>query len=224
MDLLQAIQARHSVRSYTDKKIEAEAAEQLHLTVDECNRDSGLHIQLCLEEPEAFDGRMARYGQFKNVNNYIALVGKKTDGFEEKCGYFGQKVVLRAMQLGLNTCWVAMTYSKGKSAAIVGPGEKLLMVIALGYGQTQGAPRKTKPLEELCRVEGEMPDWFRQGMQAVQLAPTAINQQKFLFTLKENTVWAKALFGPHSKVDLGIAKYHFEIGAGTADWQWANRP
>lgn len=220
MDLLEAIKSRHSVRSYTDRKIEGEVEEQLRYTIDECNRDSGLHIQLCLNEPQAFGGMMSRYGRFKNVRNYIALVGKKDGDFEEKCGYYGEKIVLRATLLGLNTCWVALTYSKGKSAAVIETGEKLLIVIAIGYGETSGVSHKVKAIEDLCRVTGVIPSWFRQGMEAAQLAPTAINQQKFLFALDGSTVKAKALSGFYAMVGLGIAKYHFEVGAGKGEWQW----
>ena len=66
-----------------------------------------------------------------------------------------------------------------------------------------------------------MPEWFRRGVQAALLAPTAMNQQKFTFTLQGDTVSAKAGTGFYSKVDLGIAKYHFEIGAGTENFRWA---
>ena len=220
MDLLEAIKSRHSVRSYTDKKIEGETLTQLRQTVDECNRKSGLNIQLCLNEPNAFTGMMARYGKFQNVKNYVALIGKKDNSLEEKCGYYGEAVVLKAQQLGLNTCWVAMTYSKGKSAAVVKPGEKLVIVIALGYGDTTGVSHKLKAIEGLSRVNGATPEWFRNGVEAARLAPTAMNQQKFRFELDGNTVKASPGSGFYTKVDLGIAKYHFEIGAGEGGWTW----
>jgi len=220
MDLLEAIKSRHSVRSYTDKKIEGETLTQLRQTVDECNQKSGLNIQLCLNEPNAFTGMMARYGKFQNVKNYVALIGKKDNSLEEKCGYYGEAVVLKAQQLGLNTCWVAMTYSKGKSAAAQKPGEKLVIVIALGYGETTGVPHKLKAIEELSRVNGAAPEWFRVGVEAARLAPTAMNQQKFRFELDSDTVKATPGSGFYTKVDLGIAKYHFEIGAGEGGWTW----
>lgn len=221
MDLLEAIKARHSVRSYTDKKIEGKVLEQLRQTINEANQESGLHIQLSLNEPIAFTGMMARYGKFNNVKNYITLVGKKSSDLDEQCGYYGEKIVLKAQQLGLHTCWVAMTYRKSKSHAKINAGEKLLLVISIGYGDNPGVPHKTKPLEELCKVNGTMPEWFRQGMNAVQLAPTATNQQKFLFELNGNTVKATKGNGFYTKIDLGIAKYHFEAGAGNKDWKWA---
>lgn len=223
MELLEAIKERHSVRSYTDKKIEGEVLDDLQQTINECNNDSGLNIQLCIDEPTAFSGMMAKYGRFNNVNNYIALVGGKSDMVNEKCGYYGEKIVLKAQQLGLNTCWVALTFSKKKSKSVIkiNPGEKLLMVISIGYGVTNGIPHKSKPIEELCKADGTIPEWFRMGVEAAQLAPTAINQQKFKFELVGDKVKAYPGNGFHSKVDLGIAKYHFEIGAGKNNWNWA---
>ena len=220
MSYLKAITARHSVRSYTDIAIKGEALAALRQAVSDGNRQSGLSMQLCLNEPKAFAGPMARYGHFRNVKNYIALVGKKGPALEEVCGYYGEKLVLEAQRLGLNTCWVAATYSKGKTAAVVNAGEKLLMVIALGYGETPGASRKTKSIEALCKVEGVMPEWFRRGMEAVQLAPTAVNQQKLRFTLADGAVTATPGTGFYTKTDLGIAKLHFEIGAGESGWHW----
>jgi nitroreductase len=127
--------ARHSVRKYDDRPIEGEALDGLNNVIADCNRASGLNIQLCIDEPGAISGFLATYGRFRNVRNYIALVGKSDDSLEEKCGYFGEKIVLEATRLGLSTCWIAGTYRKGKAAATVRPGEKLLMVIAVGYAQ-----------------------------------------------------------------------------------------
>ena len=59
-------------------------------------------------------------------------------------------------------------------------------------------------------------------MEAALLAPTAINQQKFHFTLDGDTVRAKAGLGPCAKIDLGIVKCHFEIGAQDGDWKWGD--
>ena len=101
------------------------------------------------------------------------------------------------------------------------PGERLQIVIAIGYGETQGVAHKNKPLESFYKAEGETPDWFKAGMKAALLAPTAMNQQKFFFTLKDNTVAAKAGLGFYAKMDLGIVKYHFELGAGKDSFRWA---
>ena len=93
-------------------------------------------------------------------------------------------------------------------------GEKLVCVLSLGYGETQGIAHKSKPMEQLCTVSGKMPDWFKKGMECAMLAPTAMNQQKFLFSLNGENVTVKSTGGFYSKVDLGIVQYHFEVGSG----------
>ncbi|MGI6175974.1 MAG: nitroreductase family protein [Christensenellales bacterium] len=223
MNLWEAMKARHSVRSYTDRKIEGDVLAELRQVISDCNEESRLHMQLCLDEPGAFSGMLARYGRFVNVRNYIALVGKQGDDLDEKCGYYGEKIVLKAQQLGLNTCWVAVSFSKAKcrAALSLNPDERLRMVIALGYGKNDGSPRRTKSIKALSKAEGVLPGWFRKGMEAAQLAPTARNQQRFKFILTDDIVHASAGSGFYTKVDLGIAKYHFEAGASDSGWKWA---
>lgn len=221
MDVTEAMKARHSVRQYKNQSLDAETVNALEAEIEKCNQESGLHIQLVTNEPKAFDGFMAHYGKFHGVTNYIAMIGKK-GGMEEACGYYGERLVLFAQQLGLNTCWVAMTYSKIKTAFVIEKGEKLYIVIALGYGETQGVPHKSKAINDVVKVEGQMPEWFQSGMEAALLAPTAMNQQKFLFTLNGRQVFAKAGNGFYVKIDLGIVKYHFETGAGRDNFEWVS--
>lgn len=220
MDLWEAMRARHSVRQYEDRPLEGAALDTLEAEVARCNQESGLHIQLVREEPKAFDGFMAHYGKFSGVRNYIAMIGKADPSLEEKCGYYGERLVLLAQQLGLNTCWVAMTYSKIKTAFTVGPGEKLCVVIALGYGINSGVAHVSKPMDQVAEAVEPAPGWFRKGVEAALLAPTAVNQQKFRFIQEGNQVCAKAGLGFYTKIDLGIAKYHFEIGAGRQNFEW----
>lgn len=220
--LLKAIPLRHSVRSYSDRPISRQTRDALQEFIGKCNSESGLNMQLVTDEPEAFSGRMAHYGKFSGVRNYIALVGPKGKDLDEKCGYYGERAVLYAQSLGLNSCWVGLTFSKVKTAFTVRPGEKLCLVIALGYGQTQGAAHKSKTREQVSGTAWNAPEWFLKGIDAALLAPTAMNQQKFTFSLEDgNKVKATAALSFFSKVDLGIAKCHFELAAGTENFRWA---
>lgn len=214
MDLLQAMEERHAVRAYDDRKIEGQTLDALKRAIDDVNKESGLCFQLVTDEEKAFGGVAAHYGKFENVKNYIAVVGKKGADLSEKAGYYGEKLVLIAQTLGLNTCWVALTYSKVKNAYTVNKGEKLLVVIAIGYGKTQGTARKSKTPDMVSSSDVPAPDWFTAGVNAALLAPTALNQQKFFFTLSDGKVTAKAGLGFYTKLDLGIAKYHFELASG----------
>lgn len=216
MDLIEAMQKRHSVRRYTDKPIEGETLAALQNEIARLNEQSRLNMQLVLNEEKAFGGAMAHYGNFLNVKNYVAIVGEKGAELSEKAGYYGEKLVLFAQTLGLNTCWVALTYKKVKNAYSVKKGEKLLLVISIGYGKNRGVQHKGKTADKVSKVaktDLPAPDWFNAGINAALLAPTAVNQQKFCFILKNGKVTAKAGIGFYTKVDLGIAKYHFELGA-----------
>lgn len=213
MEILEIMQQRHSVRQYTDRAIEPEKRAVLDALTQEINRKAGLSVQIIYDDPKCFDSFMAHYGKFAGVRNYIALVGKKAPGLDETLGYYGEELVLKAQELGLNTCWVALTH--GKSKAAVGRGEKEVCLIALGYGVTQGVEHKSRPMQELCTCGEPMPEWFRCGMNAAILAPTAMNQQKFRFELlPDGTVKAACGNGFYTKLDLGIVKYHFEAVTG----------
>ena len=213
MEILEIMQQRHSVRQYTDRAIEPEKRAVLDALMQEINRKAGLSIQIVYDDPKCFDSLMAHYGKFTGVRNYIALVGKKSPKLDETLGYYGEELVLKAQELGLNTCWVALTH--GKSKAVVGKGEKQVCLIALGYGVTQGVEHKSKPMQALCNYSDSMPAWFQIGMNAAMLAPTAMNQQKFRFELlPDGNVQAACGSGFYTRLDLGIVKYHFEAVTG----------
>ena len=225
MNLIEAIYTRHSVRRYLDRPLEADKVAALRKALEEANAESGLNIQLAVNEPKSFNGLfISTYGQFHGVSNYFVMAAPKGKEWEEKVGYYGEKLVLLAQTLGLNTCWVGLTYKKNPAVITLREGDILHCQIALGYGENQGRQHPMKPAEKFYEASGEVPDWFLSGLQAALLAPTAVNQQKFKFFLQEgNRVSAKTLFSPwgYTTIDLGIVKYHFEIGAGKEHFAWA---
>lgn len=224
MTLQEAIVARHSVRQYKNQVIETDKVEQLRAAIDEANRMAGLHLQLVTDEPEAFAHGLAKYGKFSEIRNYIALVCRK--GQDEQLGYHGERIVLLAQTLGLNSCWVGLTFSKQPDHYTIGPDEQLHGVIALGYGATQGVQHPVKPIEKFYKApSANIPEWFRRGVEAAVLAPTAMNMQKFEFELlPDGRVAAHTRFtlmSTYLKIDLGIVKCHFELGAGRENVRWA---
>ncbi len=88
-------------------------------------------------------------------------------------------------------------------------------MIAIGYGETDGVKHKSKPLAKLCSVsEADMPVWFKNGVKAATMAPTALNQQKFRISLDGEEPVITAGRGVTTKIDLGIIKYNFEAASG----------
>ena len=229
MTLEEAIKARHSVRAYKAQPLTEDLVKVLEKEIEEQNRQGHLHIQLIKNEPKAFQGKLAKYGKFSNVTNYLVMAGQKAEDLDERIGYYGEHLVLLAQTLGLNTCWVGLSYSKIPGTYVLEEGEVIKAYIAIGYGETQGVGHKIKTVGKASNASDITPSWFRKGVEAALLAPTAVNQQKFFFEYvpakdsKPVQVIAKRSFSliGYTQLDLGIAKYHFEIGAGKDNFEWA---
>ena len=227
MITVEAIRERHSVREYDGKPLSRAEFDALGAVVEECARESGLDIQLVGDNPEVFNV-IARFGLIRGCRTHVAFVvddAKAGDvAADEAIGYWGQKIVLAAQDMGLNTCWCALC-SRKKSRAVVAPGKKIRLVIAVGHGKTQGFSRKTKNVEALSSVEcAKAPAWFAAAMEAAQLAPTAMNNQNFKITLLSDgkTVRIDAPQSGLNVIDEGIVRCNFEIAANEAgaDWRW----
>lgn len=227
MTLYEAIFERHSVRNYLEQPLAEELVGALRGKIEEVNRESGLHVQLVVDEPLAFMG-IRSYGQFHGVSDYIVMAGRKSDDLDTRVGYYGEQLVLYAQTLGLNTCWVGMTYGKTAGAFRLETDEKVACVIAVGYGVTQGVRHKIKTVEQVSNASSDTPAWFRQGVEAALLAPTAVNQQKFSFDYLGQGIDGKGIvrlrkgfsvFG-YTRMDSGIARLHFELGAGVENFVW----
>jgi nitroreductase len=220
MEIIEVMRKRHSVRQYEDIRIREADREILNAYAKKLNEEGHLHMQIIYDEPKCFSSRLAHYGNFENVKNYIVVAGRRSKDLEERAGYYGELLVLKAQEIGLNTCFVALTH--GKSAAVLSKDEKEVIVIALGYGKTMGREHKNKEIASIARDYDLAPEWYRRGVDAAMLAPTAVNQQKFRFTLEEgNRVKAQLQgLGPCLRIDLGIVKCHFELGAGKENFEW----
>ena len=227
MTIQEAIEARHSVRAYKDQPLADEVARRLEEEIAVVNQKGNLHVQLIRNEPKAFQGTMAKYGKFRNANNYLVMAGKRAEDLDERVGYYGEHLVLLAQTLGLNTCWVGLSYSKVPGTYVLEEGEKIACYIAIGYGETQGAGHKIKTVGQVSNASDATPSWFRKGVEAALLAPTAVNQQKFSFEyvgVKDGRHQVRAKKGfsmmGYTQMDLGIVKYHFEIGADNTYFDW----
>ena len=222
MTLMQAMQERHSVRSYLDTHVPEEIRGALAACCDRLTNGQDLHIRLVWDDPDGFDSRLAHYGRFRNVRNFMVLSAPRGKDMDEAAGYCGEMLVLRAQQLGLRTCWAALTFNRKAVRRLVPDGDELIIVIAMGYGADNGTEHHSQTEEKLAARSADDPAWYLQGVRAALSAPTAVNQQKFRIARSGRTVSIRtAGLGPCLKIDLGIVKCHFEIGAGKENFQWA---
>jgi len=213
-EIKQALIDRHSVRQYLEKSIAPDIVDEIKSLIEECNKEGNLHLQFVDEAGDTLNKLFNKRAGLGTAPSVIACIGPDDDTLDERIGYYGQKIVLYAQALGLNTCW-AGTFNKKECDAAIDSGEKMSIVIAIGYGETQGKARRSKTKDDVVEGNGEKPLWFYEGVEAALLAPTAINQQKFKISMSsDGTVKITDKGGILSKIDLGIVKYNFEIGSG----------
>lgn len=235
MDMRQAIDARVSRRTYLDQPVEPGTLDALRAALEEGNARGGVDMRMALDAGGAFAGLRRSYGMFKGVRSYIGLICKENDPLAiERLGYWGERWVLEATALGIGTCWVAGTFDRSLSPFTLGNGDTLVCVITFGPVDASltfkerllraGSHRRTKSIADMVRADVEaLPDWFERGMRMVQRAPSAVNRQPVVFTLKDGAASA-AIDGQAAAtlLDFGIAKLHFEIGADGGHWAWGN--
>lgn len=220
MTIKEAITQRHMVRKYIDERIPEGTAKLLNGRIAQNNAEFGLNLKLVTGNSDGI-GSMAKLLLTKSVYNYIILAGEVCAGLDEKLGYCGADLILYAQTLGLNTWWCGgMFNGKGALKHLEGTDVRVNGVIAIGYGQTQGVPHKTKTAAEISRYNGETPQWFTDGVDALLCAPTAMNKQPYMVVGDGNKVTITAGDGHFSGIDLGIGKYHFEVGAGKENFEW----
>ena len=232
MTILEAMAVRTSLRTYLPEPIDPQQRHQLQKAVDQCNRAGGLSLRLIYDQPTPL---AAGYGILTGVQNYLVLAGPSDlPHLEEKCGYYGEQVLLTAVAMGLGTCWVGATYDKRACQAVVSPGETLVCAIALGH--TPQAPtgrekliraathRTVRSPQELAEGLDAAPAWFRAGAEALCRAPSAMNRQGYRFAMTADGLARarRTREDAFSLVDLGIAKYHFELGAHGGSWTWGD--
>lgn len=144
------------MRAYTDEPIDAGTCDDLRAQIARLNAEGGLEMRLVADEPDAFGNALLHYGVFRNVRNYVAIAADQTKDWERRCGYYGAQVLLHAVQLGLDTCWVGLSFSKHQAAkhAGIGADGKVRFAIAVGHGVTHGRPSRSKTYGQVASVVG----------------------------------------------------------------------
>ena len=217
MDEMQAALERHSVRKYTTEPLSEEHVKALNDAIAQVNEESGLDARLVINEPKGFGNLMLKTTGFKNCVNYIAMIGPNDDSLNERCGYYGERLVLLAQSLGLRTCWALLCNKKHVDVPV---GERFAIGISVGYGMNDGVQHKDRPVSEIADLT-DAPEWFRKGIECVMLAPSGMNKQPISFSQKDGVVSVHHKDSNLSRFDCGIARYHFELGAGKDNFKWS---
>ena len=199
MDFKEAMQKRHMVRKYTDKPLSDEIIAKINERIELNNKTYNLNMKLMINNSKGVSSIM-KLIMAKGVNNFIILAGDVSGNLDERLGYSGADIMLYAQTLGLNTWWVGGTFNRSVSSYV--DNKKVTGIIAIGYGQTQGVPHKSKNVEDVSKYEGTIiPSWFISGVDGALLAPTALNKQDFMLIGNGNRVKIECSNGIHFFVD-----------------------
>lgn len=221
MTLQEAMRERHTIRKYKNEPLAKDVIHQLNERIKSQNQKFGLNMQLVTNNKDSLPGFIA-LTMSKGVRNYIILAGPDTPETDEKLGYSSADLMLYAQTLGLNTWWIGGMFSRkgARKNSNVGDDAKIIGVVAVGYGGNQGVPHKSKAASDVSSYEGTAPAWFQAGVSAALSAPTAMNKQAFMIQGRGDKVSMTCNSGSFSGADLGICKYHFELGEGTDNFSW----
>jgi len=220
MDFKEAMQKRHTVRKYTDKPLSDEIIAKINERIELNNKNYNLNMKLMINNSKGVSSIM-KLIMARGVNNFIILAGDVSGNLDERLGYSGADIMLYAQTLGLNTWWVGGTFNRSVSRYV--DNKKVTGIIAIGYGQTQGVPHKSKNVEDVSKYEGTIiPPWFISGVDGALLAPTALNKQDFMLIGNGNRVKIECSNGIFTGSNVGLIKYHFELGAGKGNFEWDN--
>ena len=214
------MEKRHTVRKYLDKPLDMDLIGLLNNRIERNNCVYNLTFKLITNNSDGFSS-LARLMSNNSVQNYIILAGKDNSDLDKKIGYCGADLILYAQSLGLNTWWCGGMFN-GKNALkhLDDKDVRVNGVIVIGYGKIQGTPHKSKSPDQISHYKGKAPEWFKSGIKALLLAPSALNRQPYIVNGEGNKVSLKVKNGTFSQVDLGIGKYFFELGAGKSNFEW----
>ncbi len=189
---------------------------------------------------EIYHNFILSYGIVTNPPATFLFIATE-DSYAE-LGYTGECAVLEAKRLGLDSCWIAGTFSKqiAKTFVSLAPGERVVAVAPLGNALPKRSitekamsgllsSRKRKYLPEICPQLKEnpalldtWPEWVQAALHAARIAPSGENCQPWRFHItEEHTIHIRYEMTGHAmtwpaamrRLDCGIAMAHIEIAA-----------
>lgn len=241
---LEWLQQRHSVRAYSEDPVPPTLLNKLKATVTMINtHQHGLKFQIITDDPEPMKSFSRSYGSFTNPRNYMAaVVDTAVENVYERAGYFAEQFAVKAVEIGLGTCFVGGTFNSGKVKAQLRAGEKVAFIVLFGFplGKEKILARLTvkmthrktklpadffKPTEDAAQAMSMFPD-LKLGLEGVACAPSALNKQPVRIFLKgegENAVPCAGVEEetPGNLIDLGIAKFNYNYATAT-ECSWGN--
>lgn len=240
MNIIEIIKRRKSCRTFNQILLNPSDKKVLEDFISE-NRDliGEEVIDLCIIEKEDTNNRMElNYGMIKGHNTYLLGTTKSSTDSRVHYGYLMEKVVLKATEIGISTCWIGYFDDTCFNEIIIEKGFEIPSIVILGYPKdkqtnlnkfTRFAVNASKRMnwERLffnynskSPLNQDLIQEYSDSLEMVRLAPSSGNTQPwrifFNGTTKEFHFFKKPISKRYEEkglhdIDLGIALSHFEL-------------
>ena len=206
-ELVTAIRARRSVRSYQNEPLSPEDESFVRALVDELSETegpSGTRLRLLLSTELDLSGKVGTYGVIRGARSYVGAVTTNTPGSMLDLGYLFERLVIELTARGLGTCWLGGTFDRKSFAAgtDLAPGEILPIITPVGYPaersglqdrfmRTMAGSDRRKPFAELFfdgrfdrpHAPPAAAGPWADALELVRIGPSASNKQPWRVVL-----------------------------------------
>jgi nitroreductase len=234
MSIIQSIEQRRSVRSYTGEPLKKEHADSITNYIASLTAPFGINARINLIHTHTGGERikLGTYGYIGGASDYLTLVYEEAPLAEEGAAYLFEQVILFCTGLGLGTCWLGGSFSRKDFAGQLSlkPEERLRIVSPVGYPDNKkrlvetlinapGKHKSRKPFENLffyknfaTPLSETLAGVYRKPLEMVRIAPSANNSQPWRIVFDERALhfYHRSAFGGFSAIDMGIALCHFQ--------------
>ncbi len=235
MNIIETIQKRHSVRTYTGEPLQQEHVAQIKEFIYQLQVPFGKKARIewinvnSGEKPV----KLGTYGFIKGASAYLALIYEEAVFAETAAACMFEQVILFCTNLGLGTCWLGGSFNRGdfKKQLPLRPNETLRIVSPVGYASDKKRflekyivradknHASRKPFGELFfekdfdhPLSETQAGIFLTPLKMVRLAPSANNKQEWRAVLEDKVLhFYKKPFLKFDSIDIGIALCHFEL-------------
>ena len=235
MTIVENIQKRRSVRTYTGKPLSEAHGAQIKQYISQLQAPFGVKARIELinayvnDKPE----KLGTYGWIKGAFDYLVLIFEEAPFAETAAAYMFEQAILYCTDLGLGTCWLGGSFNRSdfKQQIQLGANDKLRIVSPVGYASDKtrfleryivNAEKKhasRKPFGELffdksfdSPLSETQAGLYLKPFEMVRLAPSANNMQEWRVLLEDKALhFYKKPYLRFDTFDMGIALCHFEL-------------
>jgi nitroreductase len=234
MGQFDAIYRRKSIRKYSDEYVPVGIIEEIKDMVTHGKRlyediDMDVHvIENGLKFQEVLPGIIGSYGKVK-APHYIVVTSERKEGYLENIGFTMESIVLELTDMGIGTCWIGGNIDKClfDDFITMKNNHVPVVIIAFGYPRDENDDVKTivnsrKRMDISEIFNGNLDDLWYKIMEAVRVAPSAVNIQPWRFFNEDHridvysvkrTLFTNKHLEEMNRIDVGIGLSHLDIAA-----------